>query len=122
MSVALLHTNLRRKAATLLTKQPPILTFINPNALRDSPTPYCSQLLLASASALATGPDEKAANRKSFFLPSYNNQNTAAKMTPEYKEEKRSSVTDLQGGGIWEINILTFLAPVCSPTFTRNRI
>lgn len=34
-------------------------------------------------------------------------------MTPDYKEEKKSSVTDLQGGGIWEINILTFLAPVC---------
>ncbi|KAM0706737.1 hypothetical protein Q7P35_006067 [Cladosporium inversicolor] len=33
-------------------------------------------------------------------------------MTPEYKAEKRSSVTDLQGGGIWEINILTFLAPI----------
>lgn len=36
-------------------------------------------------------------------------------MTPDYKEEKKSSVTDLQGGGIWEINILTFLAPVCLP-------
>ena len=35
-------------------------------------------------------------------------------MTPDYKAEKLSSVTDLQGGGIWEINILTFLAPVCS--------
>ncbi|KAM0720632.1 hypothetical protein Q7P37_004769 [Cladosporium fusiforme] len=38
-------------------------------------------------------------------------------MTPEYKEEKRSSVTDLQGGGIWEINILTFLAPVAAFTW-----
>jgi hypothetical protein len=43
-------------------------------------------------------------------------------MTPDYKAEKKSSVTDLQGGGIWEINILTFLAPVCSPTLIRNRI
>jgi len=34
-------------------------------------------------------------------------------MTPEYKAEKQASVTDLQGGGIWEINILTVLAPVC---------
>jgi len=34
-------------------------------------------------------------------------------MTPEYKAEKLASVTDLQGGGLWEINILTFLAPVC---------
>jgi hypothetical protein len=42
-------------------------------------------------------------------------------MTPDYKAEKKSSVTDLQGGGIWEINILTFLAPVCSPTLIRNR-
>jgi len=33
-------------------------------------------------------------------------------MTPEYKAEKQASVTDLQGGGIWEINILTSLAPV----------
>jgi hypothetical protein len=40
-------------------------------------------------------------------------------MTPDYKAEKKSSVTDLQGGGIWEINILTFLAPVCSPTLVR---
>lgn len=42
-------------------------------------------------------------------------------MTPDYKAEKRSSVTDLQGGGIWEINILTFLAPVCSPTLVCSR-
>jgi hypothetical protein len=34
-------------------------------------------------------------------------------MSPDYKAEKKSSVTDLQGGGIWEINLLTFLAPVC---------
>ena len=42
-------------------------------------------------------------------------------MTPDsdYKAEKKASVTDLQGGGIWEINILTFLAPVCSPTLVR---
>lgn len=43
-------------------------------------------------------------------------------MTPDYKAEKKASVTDLQGGGIWEINILTFLAPVCSPTLPRDRI
>jgi hypothetical protein len=42
-------------------------------------------------------------------------------MSPDYKAEKKSSVTDLQGGGIWEINILTFLAPVCSPTHARSR-
>jgi hypothetical protein len=41
-------------------------------------------------------------------------------MTPDsdYKAEKKASVTDLQGGGIWEINILTFLAPVCPPLIT----
>jgi hypothetical protein len=47
---------------------------------------------------------------------------THTNMTPDYKAEKKSSVTDLQGGGIWEINILTFLAPVCSPTRIRNRV
>ncbi|OQO11940.1 hypothetical protein B0A48_03667 [Cryoendolithus antarcticus] len=33
-------------------------------------------------------------------------------MTPEYKAEKLASVSDLQGGGIWEINLLTLAAPI----------
>ena len=45
-------------------------------------------------------------------------------MTPDsdYKAVKKASVTDLQGGGIWEINILTFMAPVCPPLITIDRV
>jgi hypothetical protein len=44
-------------------------------------------------------------------------------MTPEYKAAKVDSVSMIQGGGIWEINILTFLAPVQLPyaNLTRSR-
>lgn len=35
-------------------------------------------------------------------------------MTPEYKAEKEASVSFLGGGGIWEINFVTVIAPVCS--------
>jgi hypothetical protein len=35
-------------------------------------------------------------------------------MTPEYKAEKEASVSFLGGGGIWEINYVTLVAPVCS--------
>jgi len=47
-------------------------------------------------------------------LPVVLQSTTNANMTSDsdYKAEKKASVTDLQGGGIWEINILTFLAPV----------
>jgi len=34
-------------------------------------------------------------------------------MTPEYKAEKEASVSLLGGGGIWEINHVTLIAPVC---------
>lgn len=45
-------------------------------------------------------------------------------MTPDsaYKAEKKASVTDLQGGGIWEINILTLMAPVCPPLLTIDHV
>ena len=33
-------------------------------------------------------------------------------MTPEYKQEKVASVSHLSGGGIWEINHVTLVAPV----------
>lgn len=33
-------------------------------------------------------------------------------MTPEYRAEKEASVSYLGGGGIWEINAVTFIAPV----------
>lgn len=33
-------------------------------------------------------------------------------MTPEYKAEKEASVSLLGGGGIWEINHVTLVAPV----------
>jgi hypothetical protein len=33
-------------------------------------------------------------------------------MTPEYKAEKIASVSHLDGGGIWEINHVTLVAPV----------
>jgi hypothetical protein len=33
-------------------------------------------------------------------------------MTPEYKAEKEASVSLLGGGGIWEINLVTSVAPV----------
>ena len=33
-------------------------------------------------------------------------------MTPEYKAEKVASVSHLGGGGIWEINLVTLMAPV----------
>ena len=33
-------------------------------------------------------------------------------MTPEYKAEKEASVSFLGGGGIWEINYVTVIAPV----------
>jgi len=35
-------------------------------------------------------------------------------MTPEYKAEKEASVSFLGGGGIWEINHVTLVAPVRS--------
>ncbi|QIW97484.1 hypothetical protein AMS68_003002 [Peltaster fructicola] len=35
-------------------------------------------------------------------------------MTREYKAEKEASVTDLGGGGIWEINFITLTAPVAA--------
>ena len=35
-------------------------------------------------------------------------------MTPEYKAEKEASVSFLGGGGIWEINNVTLVAPVSS--------
>ncbi|KAK5109333.1 hypothetical protein LTR62_007102 [Meristemomyces frigidus] len=35
-------------------------------------------------------------------------------MTPEYKAEKEASVSFLQGGGIWEINFVTVIAPVAA--------
>jgi hypothetical protein len=65
-------------------------------------------------------PDQKAADCKSFWsdFPLVVQQSTTnANMTPgsDYKAEKKASVTDLQGGGIWEINILTLMAPVCPP-------
>jgi hypothetical protein len=34
------------------------------------------------------------------------------KMTPEYKAEKEESVSYLGGGGMWEINFVTLIAPV----------
>lgn len=60
------------------------------------------------------GAPNKIFKLRSRLFPPYNNHSTGriTNMTPDYKEEKKSSVTDLQGGGIWEINILTFLAPV----------
>jgi len=33
-------------------------------------------------------------------------------MTPEYRAEKEASVSFLGGGGIWEINYVTVIAPV----------
>jgi len=33
-------------------------------------------------------------------------------MTPDYKAEKEAHVSHLSGGGIWEINAVTTLAPV----------
>ena len=33
-------------------------------------------------------------------------------MTPEYKAAKIDSVSHLDGGGIWEINHVTLVAPV----------
>ena len=33
-------------------------------------------------------------------------------MTPEYKAEKEAHVSQLSGGGIWEINYVTLVAPV----------
>ena len=36
----------------------------------------------------------------------------SAKMTPEYKAEKVAHVSFLGGGGIWEINYVTLVAPV----------
>ncbi|KAK1025793.1 Glucosaminyl phosphatidylinositol (GlcN-PI) nositol acylation protein, partial [Friedmanniomyces endolithicus] len=35
-------------------------------------------------------------------------------MTPEYKAEKEASVSFLGGGGIWEINYVTVIAPVAA--------
>ncbi|KAK4543891.1 hypothetical protein LTR36_004665 [Oleoguttula mirabilis] len=35
-------------------------------------------------------------------------------MTPEYKAEKEASVSFLGGGGIWEINAVTFIAPAAA--------
>ncbi|KAK5121098.1 hypothetical protein LTR85_005582 [Meristemomyces frigidus] len=35
-------------------------------------------------------------------------------MTPEYRAEKEASVSFLGGGGIWEINAVTFLAPAAA--------
>ncbi|KAK3669182.1 Glucosaminyl phosphatidylinositol (GlcN-PI) nositol acylation protein [Recurvomyces mirabilis] len=35
-------------------------------------------------------------------------------MTPEYKAEKEASVSFLGGGGIWEINFVTVIAPVAA--------
>lgn len=40
-------------------------------------------------------------------------------MTPEYKAEKEASVSFLGGGGIWEINYVTVIAPV-SPAVSRQ--
>ena len=33
-------------------------------------------------------------------------------MTPEYKAEKEAFVSHLSGGSIWEVNAVTFAAPV----------
>jgi len=33
-------------------------------------------------------------------------------MTPEYRAEKAASVSHLGGGGIWEINFVSSIAPV----------
>ncbi|KAK5134690.1 hypothetical protein LTR08_006205 [Meristemomyces frigidus] len=35
-------------------------------------------------------------------------------MTPEYKAEKEAAVSHLGGGGIWEINAVTFIAPAAA--------
>ena len=36
------------------------------------------------------------------------------RMTPEYKADKEASVSHLGGGGVWEINHVTLVAPVCN--------
>lgn len=33
-------------------------------------------------------------------------------ITPEYRAEKEAHVSYLHGGGIWEINFVTIIAPV----------
>lgn len=42
-------------------------------------------------------------------------------MTPEYKAEKEASVSFLGGGGIWEINHVTLVAPVRTRCFPRSQ-
>ena len=37
------------------------------------------------------------------------------KMDPEYKAAKEAHVSLLSGGGIWEINAVTCIAPVSDP-------
>lgn len=40
---------------------------------------------------------------------------TDGKMDPEYKAAKEAHVSLLSGGGIWEINAVTCIAPVSNP-------
>lgn len=42
-------------------------------------------------------------------------------MTPEYKAEKAASVSHLGGGGIWEINFVSSVAPVRCTCFPAMR-
>jgi hypothetical protein len=84
-------SNLSRLAARLLLTKPP--PNASANALRDFPTQLLSQLLLASASALATGPDEKAADRKSSW-PAFLSLQVAQQLTVD----TRQNDARLQGG------------------------
>jgi phosphatidylinositol glycan class W len=42
-------------------------------------------------------------------------------MTPEYKAEKEAAVSYLGGGGKWEINFVTLVAPVRNTCHLRGR-
>ena len=42
----------------------------------------------------------------------FEDESAADTMTPEYKDAKIASVSFLGGGGIWEINCVTLVAPV----------
>jgi hypothetical protein len=81
-------SNLSRLAARLLLTKPP--PNASANALRDFPTQLLSQLLLASASALATGPDEKAADRKSSW-PAFLSLQVAQQLTVDNSPKCRQT-------------------------------